>query len=88
MKLRKTIKGDIGYLKVNWTNTAQTSLYWTTGNNNDYINEDMYGKLKYIPLNFICHFKYKSLQTQLPLLSLFPVSHQFHLTSPPQLPCV
>ena len=50
MKLRKTIKGDIGYLKVNWTNTAQTSLYWTTGNNNYYINEDMYGKLKYIPL--------------------------------------
>ena len=52
MKLRKTIKGDTGYLKVNWTNTAQTSLYWTTGNNNDYINEDMYGKLKYIPLHF------------------------------------
>ena len=52
MKLRKTIKGDIGYLKVNWTNTAQTSLYWTTGNNNDYINEYMYGKLKYIPLHF------------------------------------
>ena len=52
MKLRKTIKGDIGYLKVNWTNTAQTSLYWTTGNDNDYINEDMYGKLKYIPLQF------------------------------------
>ena len=51
MKLKKTIKGDVGYLKVNWTNTAQTSLYWTTGNNGD-TKDNMYGKLKYIPLHF------------------------------------
>ena len=51
MKVKETIKGDIGYFKVNWTNSAQTSLYWTTGNNGD-IRANMDGKLKYIPLNF------------------------------------
>ena len=45
------MKGELGYLKVNWTNTAQTSLYWTTGNDDD-MRPNMDGLLEYIPLNF------------------------------------
>ena len=51
LKLKKTIKGELGYLKVNWTNTAQTSLYWTTGSDDD-MRPNMDGLLEYIPLNF------------------------------------
>ena len=52
--LNKTLKGDLGYVKLELTNTAQTSLYWSTGGKNTGGGKrlDIEGKLKYIPLNF------------------------------------
>ena len=52
--MNRTLKGDLGFVKLELANTARTSIYWTTGGKNTGGGKrlDIEGKLKYIPLNF------------------------------------
>ena len=52
--MNRTLKGDLGYVKLELANTARTSIYWSTGGKNTGGGKrlDIEGKLKYIPLNF------------------------------------
>ena len=52
--MNRTLKGDLGYVKLELANTARTSIYWSTGGKNTGGGKriDIEGKLKYIPFNF------------------------------------